>query len=81
MYLPPQFIASAVFLALGVKLVWAEACELADAERRQVPVARVSREEYDLVAADDAARLPSPASREIARRTVRDAAPARRNGE
>src|SRR3954453_21916099 len=23
MYLPPQFIASAVFLALGVKLVWA----------------------------------------------------------
>lgn len=33
MYVPPQFIASAVFLALGIKLVWAEACGLADAER------------------------------------------------
>jgi hypothetical protein len=33
-YLPPQFIASAVFLSLGVKLVWAEACDLAAAEKR-----------------------------------------------
>ncbi len=33
-YIPPQFIASAIFLALGIKLVWAEACGLADAERQ-----------------------------------------------
>ena len=31
-YMPPQFIAAGVLLALGIKLVWAEACELAEAE-------------------------------------------------
>jgi hypothetical protein len=35
-YLPPQFIASAVFLGLGVKLVWAEACDLAAVEKLPV---------------------------------------------
>lgn len=28
-YLPPQLLFAGVFLALGIKLVWAEACELA----------------------------------------------------
>jgi hypothetical protein len=90
-YLPPQFIASAAFLALGIKLVWAEACELAEAEKGPVPVGTVIREDYDLVEPPpEAARLPSPASREIARRpvrrslgeggTVRDTTPARHNG-
>jgi hypothetical protein len=32
-YVPAQFIASAVLLTLGIRLVWAEACELADGER------------------------------------------------
>jgi hypothetical protein len=36
-YLPPQFIASAVLLGMGVKLVWAEACELAAVEKNPVP--------------------------------------------
>src|SRR5262249_61327878 len=65
-YLPPQFIASAVLLALGIKLVLAEACELAEAEQQPVPGGSVIREEYDLGAADDAASLPAPSSREIA---------------
>lgn len=31
-YVPAQFIASAVLLTLGIRLVWAEACELAAVE-------------------------------------------------
>lgn len=87
MYVPPQFIASAVFLALGVRLVWAEACELAEAGNRAA-VAAVIRDEYDLVTADSTAggelatpgtaeALPTPA-RAVARR--RTSVPASRNG-
>ena len=32
-FVPANFVVSAVFLALGIKLVWRTACELADAER------------------------------------------------
>jgi hypothetical protein len=34
-YVPPQFLYAAVFLTLGIRLVWAEACDLADAEKRR----------------------------------------------
>jgi 4-amino-4-deoxy-L-arabinose transferase-like glycosyltransferase len=33
-YVPPQFIASAVFLALGSRLVWQEACSVADGDKQ-----------------------------------------------
>jgi hypothetical protein len=32
-YVPPQFVFAAVFLGLGIKMVWAEACELTQAEK------------------------------------------------
>lgn len=32
-YVPPNFLAAAVMLGLGTRLVWAEACELAEAGR------------------------------------------------
>lgn len=31
-YVPPQFVVAAVMLALGSRLIWAEACRLADGE-------------------------------------------------
>lgn len=36
-YVPPQFVVSAVLLACGSRLVWQEACSLADAEKRLPP--------------------------------------------
>ena len=36
-YLPPSLVISAVLIASGVRLVWAEACELADAEKGPAP--------------------------------------------
>jgi hypothetical protein len=36
-YLPPSLVISAVLIASGVRLVWAEACELADAEKAPEP--------------------------------------------
>jgi hypothetical protein len=40
-YIPPQFLASAVFLTLGIRLVWAEACELAEGEQEPAGTAIV----------------------------------------
>ena len=53
-WLPPQFIASAVFLALGIKLVWTEACRLADAERQaeQAPGTAIVRHAGEAVTAE-----------------------------
>lgn len=42
-YLPPQFVISAVLVAVGTRLVWAEACELAAADRRSVSGTAVVR--------------------------------------
>jgi len=35
-FVPANFVVSAVFLALGIRLLWRTACELADAERAAV---------------------------------------------
>lgn len=80
-YLPMQFIASAVFLYLGIRLVWAEACELAEAERGPVPVGTevvgeggelvpASHPAPELVATVGAAPLPAPGGRAIVRRNA-----------
>lgn len=75
MHVPPQFIASAVFLALGVRLVWAEACELAEAENGPAParegrglVTVQSPPEPGLSAAASADQLPTPAGKAITHR-------------
>jgi hypothetical protein len=61
-YLPPPLVVSAVLIASGVRMVWAEACELADAEKVPVPTGKAVVRAAAPHSSPDVSALPADAT-------------------